>query len=148
MKTKTMAITLMAALAVTAFSSFTNVKPLTEKAAVLSLNTAAKKMAPAAYTFNVSVPGSFTGVRLVIVRGVTTGSSWSYNFTSSSGTQTGSVDFDSAYTVQVYQFGAMYAYTTLTNGGSNTTKANSSMGPWGCEFTGLSYLSNLSVSFY
>ncbi|NQX42992.1 hypothetical protein SAMN05421820_11438 [Pedobacter steynii] len=148
MKTKITAITLMAALAVTAFSSFTNVKSLAEKAPVVSLSTLAKKKVPAPYTFSASVPGSFTGVRLVIVKGVTTGSSWSYNFTSSSGTQTGTVEYDSSYTVQVYQFGATYAYTTLTNGGTSTSKANSSMGPWGCEFTGVGFLSNLSISFY
>ncbi|WP_316816431.1 hypothetical protein [Pedobacter nyackensis] len=145
MKTKTMAITLMAALAVTAFSSFTNVKPLTEKAPAFSLNTAAKTKAPTSYSFNVSVPGSFTGVRLVIIRGAT--SSWSYNFTSSSGTQVATIN-DGSVDIEVYQFGASYAYTTLTSGGISTTQANSSMGPWGCKFTGVSYPFNVSVSFY
>lgn len=145
MKTKTMAIMLMAALMITTFSSFTNVKSLTKKISTGSLNAVAKTKAPAAYSFNVSVPGSFTGVRLVIVRGAT--SSWSYNFTSSSGTQVATIN-DAAVDIEVYQFGASYAYTTLTSGGISTTKANSYMGPWGCIFTGISYPYNVSVSFY
>lgn len=140
MKTKTMVLMLIAALATTTFSSFTYVKSST-----VPLNTLTKAKAPTSYSFNVSVPGSFTGVRLVIVRGAT--SMWSYNFTSSSGTQVATIN-DASVDIEVYQFGASYAYTTLTSGGISTTKANSYLGPWGCVFTGISYPYNVSVSFY